>query len=241
MDYNQRLSEIWSAPYMQTLPAQIRERGYCLKENNEQKDILFMGFTPTFLDGEKSGNTTYKIDLFAESGNDYFTPIKQILNNGNADLRYRATHADLFYFRENDQNYLKSNVLSCTPFVVDQTNLTMHILEDTIRPKLIILRNGEAAAYFGRFFEEEGWVWMGYRFQHIANTKFGELCRISGLIDSKERIAPEFKSTNLFGTYVLITKDVNQFDTPEERPTIKFLQDILAVSDAEKNLQKYTV
>ena len=116
----------------------------------------------------------------------------------------------------------------------------MHIIEDIVRPKLIIVKNKEAAAYYGKLYQEKGWVWMGYQFQHIIDTPSGELCRIEGLIDSNQRIAPEFKQTNIHGSYVLFTKHL-QFMKIEERPTPQFLSDILAAYNSEQKLLDYAI
>ena len=167
-----------------------------------------------------------------------------MLNDGAIDLRNRADYLDIFYFREQDQRFLNDKILSKPNgirFVVDQLNLTMHIIEDIVKPKLMIIKNKESWAYFGRLFNEKGWVWMGYKFEHIQNMDCGELCRISGLLDSKERIAPEVKQTNLIGTFVLFTKHINQYTALNERPTPQILKDILNWYEAEKIVRRLSV
>ena len=233
----QRLNEIWSAPYMQTLPAQVKERGYGINKEITAKDILIIGMNPAY--HNEQGNQLWDYNFALQNNTDsYFSLIRKMLKNEAIDLCSQTAISDLFYFRETNQEFLQKHLLNCIPFVVDQVNLTMHIIEDIVRPKLIIVKNKEAAAYFGKLYQEKGWVWMGYQFQHIIDTHCGELCRIEGLIDSNQRIAPEFKQTNLRGTYVLFTKHL-QYMKSEERPTPKFLQDILTCRDAELNILKY--
>ena len=156
----------------------------------------------------------------------------------------KTDYLDIFYFREQEQSFLREKIL-CKPegirFVVDQLNLTMHIIENIVMPKLIVVKNKESWAYFGKLYEEKGWVWMGYRFQHIQNMACGELCRITGLIDSQERIAPEIKETGLCGTFVLFTKHINQFTTAEERPKPALLKTILDWYDAEKAVRSFSI
>ena len=43
MSVEKRLSEIWAADYIQTLPSLIKDRGFIFADN-EQKDILITGF-----------------------------------------------------------------------------------------------------------------------------------------------------------------------------------------------------
>ena len=236
----QRLNEIWSAPYMQTLPAQVKERGYGVNKEITAKDILIIGMNPAYHENEQ-GSQLWDYNFALQNNTDsYFSLIRKMLKNETIDLCPQATISDLFYFRETDQNFLQKHLLNCIPFVVDQVNLTMHIIEDIVRPKLIIVKNKEAAAYYGKLYQEKGLVWMGYQFQHIIDTPCGELCRIVGLIDSNQRIAPEFKQTNVRGTYVLFTKHL-QYMKSEDRPTPQFLSDILAANNSEQKLLDYAI
>ena len=103
------------------------------------------------------------------------------------------------------------------------------------------LKNKESWAYFGKLFDEKGWVWMGYQFEHIQNMACGELCRIKGLIDSKERIAPELQQTNLAGSFVLFTKHINQYTAINERPTPKILKLILDWYESESVVRSFSI
>ena len=70
---------------------------------------------------------------------------------------------------------------------------------------------------------------MGYELEHVYNTYCGELCKITGLIDSHERIAPEITQTALIGTLVLFTRHINQYTKRELRPTAEFLNHLLHI------------
>lgn len=167
-----------------------------------------------------------------------------MINDDDIDLRSQTDYLDIFYFREQEQRFLNDKILGSPNgirFVVDQLNLTMHVIEDIVKPKLLIIKNKESWAYFGKLFDEKGWVWMGYKFEHIQDMTCGELCRISGLIDSKERIAPEFQETNLVGSFVLFTKHINQYTAVNERPTPKILKSILDWFDNEKFVKSLSV
>ena len=245
MNTANRLAEIWSEDYINTLPAVVKDRGYMFADN-VQKDILITGFNPSFRDGEPIGVCHGPITIiwYDEKYDNYWGPIKKMLCNDNIDLRGQADYLDIFYFREQDQRFLNDKILSSPNgirFVVDQLNLTMHIIEEIVKPKLLIIKNKESWAYFGKLFEEKGWVWMGYKFEHIQNMECGELYRIIGLIDSKERIAPEFQQTNLIGSFVLFTKHINQYTAVNERPTPMILNAILNWYEGESAVRNYSI
>lgn len=232
MDIIHRLSEIWNSDYISKLPLCVKDRGYALGNTQCQKDILITGINPSFREEDKEGNLIWDIDktLKGEEYDVYWSPVRRLLHNDNIDLRDYATYLDIFYYREKDQKFLRSELLTSPDgirFVVDQLNLTMNIIEQIIKPKLIIVKNKESWAYFGKYAQEKGWIWMGYTFEPIREYPCGELYRISGLLDSPERIAPEISQTNLVGTLVLFTKHLNQFTKREERPTPELINNLL--------------
>ena len=246
MNIKQRLEEIWLQDYINSLPFQIR-RGYCFSENNERKPYLITGFNPSFRDGQDHiGNASFKVDFYDTAHDNYFSPIKKMLyeDEVNIDLRGEAAYMDLFYFREQNQEFMQKQILPSPNgirFTVEQLNLTQHIIEDVIQPRLNVVKNKESWVYFGKLFDEKGWVWMGYKFEFIQNMNCGELFRITGLLDSSERIAPEIKETNLKGSFVLFTKHINQYTSVEERPNARQLFSIGLWAHAEKMTKEFAI
>ncbi len=247
MNINERLLEIWSQDYINTLPALIKDRGFDYSENDKQKDILITGFNPSFDPKEtESKSTNFNNILNTEKPDThYWYPIRKMLfdEESNIDLRPNAAYLDLFYFREQEQTFLTKHILknkNGIPFVVDQMNLTQHIIEDVIKPKLIIVKNKESWAYWGKL-ANEGFIWMGYQFEFIQNMTCGELFKITGLIDSLERISPEFTKTNLENSYVLFTQYINQYTPAEKRPTALAVKAILDCCYAKENLSKMKI
>jgi len=181
---------------------------------------------------------------YKEKYDNYWGPIKKMINDEGVDLRDRTDYLDIFYFREQEQRFLNDKILGSPngiKFVVDQLNLTMHIIEEIVKPRLLIIKNKESWAYLGKLFDEKGWVWMGYQFEHIQNMACGELCRINGLLNSKERIAPEFQNTNLKGAFVLFTKHINQYTAVDERPTPQIIKSILDWYNSERVVRNLSV
>ena len=123
------------------------------------------------------------------------------------------------------------------PFIVDQINLTQHIIEDVIKPKVIIVKNKESAAYWGKL-ENDGIIWMGYKFEYMKTLVCGELFKITGLIESSERIAPEIKISNIENTLVLFTQHINQYTAKEKRPTPEILKTLLDFYNVANELDK---
>lgn len=244
MNIKQQLNEIWSQDYMKSLPSEILHRGYWFSENVEKKTFLITGFNPSFRPEEPIKNTP--LDFFDNSHDNYFSPIKKMLfdKEANIDIRGEAAYADLFYFREQDQNFLQKQILPAANgirFVAEQLALTQHIIENIIQPKVIVVKNKESWAYWGKLYEQFGWVWMGYKFEFIQNMECGELFRITGLIDSNERISQDITETNLKGTFVLFSQHINQYTAKEKRPTAKQLFSIGLWAQAEKMTRDYGI
>src|SRR5690606_15114769 len=236
MNIEKRLTEIWNDEYIETLPKFIKERGFCYSINDSQKDILITGINPSFRDNEEEKSCSFGFDIQLEFQNtkhdNYWSSLKKMLydNEVNIDLRTNTAYLDIFYFREKDQNILRREILpnqKGIQFVADQINLTQHIVEEIIKPRVIIVKNKESSAYWGKLVDK-GIIWMGYDLEFIENTITGELFRIKGLINSQERIAPEIKSSNIENTLVLFTQHINQYTKREKRPTAKFIKELLA-------------
>jgi hypothetical protein len=239
MQIEKRLSEIWASDYINTLPAQVKERGFYSVENNRQMDLLFAGFNPSYYYDE-SANSQFDFLRFLINGafDKYFGVIKNMVEG--LHINAKTAYLDLFYFREK-QEFLREQLLPNTDgikFLVKQLNLMQHIIEEIVVPKLIIVVNQEASAYWGKCYDEKGWVWMGYKFQFIQKKSCGELYKITGLIDSEERIAPEFKTTNLENSYVLFTQTVGQEKSPSELPSPAVIKTLLDCYDAEKKVRE---
>lgn len=242
MNTQEKLIEIWERDYIVSLPALIKERGFDYSENTEQKDILITGFNPSFNPLE-SKNKHFNFSDFVYkrvSNSRYWQPIIKMIYSDDIDLRADTAYLDLFYFREKEEAFFKKSILN-TPngirFVIDQLNLTQHIIEDIVKPKVIIVKNKESSAYWGKLAKDKGIIWMGYELEPLESLVCGELFRITGLLDSKERIAPEITNTNLKNTLVLFTVHINQYTKKEKKPTVQLLKSLLDNNNIkEKNV-----
>lgn len=243
------IEQIWNNKYMDELSKDmpwLKTLGYAIAEPH-QADLLIVGINPSFneKDKEKNNPKTYgdaRIHFYPENWinkdgkrcwNAYFGPLRKMLvdeQNG-INLINRFDYLDIFHYKHKEQAVLKQKILKKAEgvsFIIDELKLTQHIIENFIKPKLIIVNNKETWAYWGKL-KDKGYVWMGYEFEKIRDYSYGELCRITGLQDSNDRIAPEItnENTSLKGTYVLFSRHINQFTRREERPTAVILNDIL--------------
>jgi len=234
IDINERLKCIWSQDYFKDLPPYILSREYVYSINNCKKEILITGINPSFRSNEceKSGSFDFQNIMDSKKWDTYWGPIKKMLYDieNNIDLRAQTAYLDIFYFREKNQKILKKELLkNGIPFIIEQLNLTQKIIEYIIQPKLIIVKNRESAAYWGRY-SNENIIWMGYELEFIETNNYGDLFKIIGLIPSNQRIAPEILNTNLLNSLILFTNHINQFTSKEKRPTAFFINELLKKS-----------
>ena len=206
-----RLQQIWSKEYMDYLPPFIKDRGYNYSINEEQKDILITGINPSFRKDAslKSCNFDFKVIATDEKYDVYWSSLKKMVADREYNVDYLPVTAylDIFYFRETDQNILKNNILSNEygiNFIIDQIQLTQEIVEKIVQPKLIIVKNRESAAYWGKF-AERGIYWMGYDLERVETFESGELFKIIGLCDTEQRVYNKLKETKLVNSLVFFT------------------------------------
>ena len=232
MNTQEKLIEIWERDYIVSLPALIKERGFDYSENTEQKDILITGINPSFNPHESINKHSNFSDILYKrvSNSRYWQPIIKMIYADKIDLREQTAYSDLFYFREKQQVFLKNFILkkpNGIRFVIDQLNITQHIIEEIIKPKVIIVKNKESSAYWGKLAKDKGIIWMGYELEPLESLVCGELFRITGLLDSTERIAPEIINTNLENTLVLFSEHIMQYTKKEKKPTVQLIKSLL--------------
>jgi len=231
MDINKKLSDIWRKYQLSELPKTILERGYNYSINENCRDILVTGMNPSFRKGDTEGNCCYDFNLIMQSSkyDTYWTSLKKMLCDENINLLNKTAYLDLFYYREKKQLILTKEILPNAlglSFIYDQLNLTQKIIENIIKPKVIIVKNKESGVYWGKL-ANKSIFWMGYKLYFLENTIYGELYRINGIIETKERICPEITNSNLEDALILFSVHINHFTPKEKRPTSKFINGLL--------------
>ncbi|AUC84799.1 hypothetical protein CW731_05600 [Polaribacter sp. ALD11] len=233
MNTKEKLNNLWSKDFINQLPNFIKERGFVFSENNSQKDILITGINPSFRKDAELGNFgfDFQLTLKEEKYDNYWNPLKKIVFDpeNSIDLREKSAYLDIFYFREKEQNKLKKEILKNNNgirFLVEQLKITQQTIENDIKPKLIIVKNKESAAYWGKL-SEKGIIWMGYQLNFVQSYMCGDLYKISGFLESNERISSEITETNLKGSLILFTEHISQYTKKEKRPTAVLINELL--------------
>lgn len=233
MDIKAALENIWSKEYIVTLPPWIKERGFSYSENFTAKNVLITGFNPSFRSSDNIGNQSFDFQhiLNDDKWDNYWGSLKKIIHDplSNIDLRSQTAYLDIFYFREMTQSLFKNEILKSKEgiqFAVDQLRLTQYVIESIINPKIIIVKNRESSAYWGRY-ASNGIIWMGYHLDYVENLTCGDVYKIKGLIDSSERISPEIHITNLIDSKILFTHHINQYTPKIRRPTALTICDLM--------------
>lgn len=195
----QEFDHLWNK-YSHLSP--LMKNGYRICQTNEQKDILIVGLYCN-TDHIINGRTIYPL-----SQHERISSLDYNLNGAGDNLQNHAAYMDLFPIQSTSAQFeiLKEIIQNPKMFdyVVEQISLNQTIIEDVVCPKLIIIQDNHSWAFFGKLPE---FVWMGYEFQLIEKTAYGELCRIVGF-RSDDRIQPDRKQTNLIGTKVLFHQGI---------------------------------
>lgn len=233
MDIEQCLEEIWKSNQTTDVPKYLIERRFVYARNADQKDILITGINPSFRKGDSNGSFGFDFaqTLTSPKNDVYWTPVKRMLHDDSAgiDLRNQSAYLDIMFFRERHQTVLSKQILKTEDgvrFIAQQINLSQHIVEEVIQPKVIVVKNTGSHAYWGRY-SDKGVFWMGYALDFIEHTYSGDLFRITGLHDHPERVAPEIEKSNLINTKVLFSHHITRWTPKEKRLKCTTLSEIL--------------
>lgn len=188
----QAFDYLWNK-YRNSLP--LLNEGYRICQISGQKDILIIALH-SIMPSRNSGSAIVSLQQ-----HDSFLSSEFMLANSSVNLLDRAAHLDLFPIQGLTCTQVVSDVV-CNPkmfdYVVEQISLNQTIIEDVVRPRLIIVCDSDSQAFLGKLPE---FVWMGYSFKHLEKKYNGDLYQIIGF-RSEERIQPNRARTNLIGTKV---------------------------------------
>jgi hypothetical protein len=152
-EIDNRIKEIWNKDY--SLPKWVKDRGYVYADPIKA-DVLITGINPSFRESTediKNANThgpaKYNLDIEVwkkrnnRKWDNYWGPLRKMLVDESVNLTDKFDYLDLFHFREKDQNKLHEEILKHVDgkkFIIDELNLTQHIIEENIKPKLIVVK-----------------------------------------------------------------------------------------------------
>ena len=197
----------------------ILERGFRVCINRVQKDILIVGFNPSFVEDD---NPSFEYP-FPEPISNYWRAVNSMIHSDSLSLRHQASYIDLFSFRETNQTVGEKEIVYNTQlfgYVVEQVSLIQNVIEDVIKPKLIVIKNKGAWVYFGI---NSQFVWMGYQYMFVEKIACGKVYKITGFQASSDRINNNRSTSNIVGSYVIFTEHTNVANYPKPEDLQKYL------------------
>lgn len=190
-------------------------RGFSYSRNSYQKDYLIVGFNPIESNlSDKAYSYTLPFDKYGSWG-----IVTNMLVSKDLSLRVRSAYLDLFPFRENNHAVAMEQVIlnpQLFEYVVEQIKLTQRVIEEIIRPRVIVVTDQDEYAFWGKLPE---FTWMGYKFEPVDVLNGFEVMRIKGFKSADDRINKDkFEDTNLYGTIVIFAtrEGVKKYPKAEE-------------------------
>ncbi len=208
-EYKIKIAALFNGKY--DLPTSVQnmiERGYSIPKNVETDniDVLIVGMNPSEK-GEQKEYPTFD-ELMTNLQGPYWHAINRYLCK-----EYKFEHIDLFALRETHQHLLTKigDNHNALDFLAQHLFLTQQLIE-LIKPKLIIIANKSALAYWGKLRE---YSWMGYSYESVESDinsieRSLEILKISGLstnypLPISKLLYPDFE-TSLVGTKILFAR-----------------------------------
>lgn len=213
MELQRQIAKVWET-YQDNeyLPSFIIDRKFGFYVDIEQKDILVLGLAPFF--HSKSVLKPTKYNMFYHIGdesrmNSYQREINKLLFDRvlGIDLLTDTTYFDLFFFRDQFQDSSIDQLLDILDgrmFLIDQLEISQRILEEVVKPKVIVLNSYDVALFMGFYGQDADSSWLGYKFQEIESTSSGHFVyKITGIVEDPVCGKEYIGNTNLMGTYVI--------------------------------------
>ncbi len=257
LDLSAEFEKIWSSENIEELLktnndkqliSEILKRRYLYFDDVLRSNIkiLIVGFNPScrdkddkpldtpFIPFSKIINECRNRSIYpTKKWDTYWSRISEMLADSCTNLHDITAYWDLFSFREKTQSNFKKHILTEEPskFIIGHIQLAQRIIE-IVKPQLIIVKNKEAWAYFGKYFsklycdKETGLRWMNYMFSPIEEFPCAEteVRRITGIHQGN---VSGLSNTELIGTKVLFMKHINQYTKKEDMPTPQLLSRLL--------------
>ena len=177
-EYHKALKALWHeyelAENALSQPAlDLLKRNYAAPKHLEQADLLIVGINPAYDGHDLAAPLQYATvretldnPHLSEREKGYW---KHVWNVVPEAYRERFTYVDLFALRETNQERLTQfRYPSELCFLAKHLLLTQQLIENVIRPKLIVVTDKAAWAYWG-FLPE--YSWMGYDCKVLREIK----------------------------------------------------------------------
>lgn len=229
MNIQQLVSKVWGNTSIPSgVPEVVLDRKYCFCANDQQKDILVLGLNPPYTDESVAGPVkfTYLKDPAQRYAyNPYFTRVTDMVTSEESQIDFvpHIAYADLFYHRESNSLALLDVLLDHLDgriFLIEQLGITQKLIEEVIKPKVIIANSWTVALFMGFYGMDADSPWYGYDFEFVEYTKSGhKVYRIKGIVDDSTMMDDFVKQTNLVGTYFICNPYLSSGEFPTKMLT----------------------
>lgn len=188
--------------------AEFIKKGMAFCYDNPSDGILLTGINPSGNGGE---NVFYTFrEAIQDSSSPYWRHKKKQLVGDYGWLIDQMAYLDLFPYFESSQKKFQETIRPHIDFQVKVLEISQKIIEEYIKPRLIVAANDTAVFYWG--FRPDT-TWMGYDFikvnevpECMKNTKI-QLYRINpenGFRNDSDRIGQDnYHTSNINGAYFI--------------------------------------
>ena len=190
----------------------ISKKGIAFCHNNPSHGILLTGINPS---GNGGANVFYTVrDTFRDAKDippsKYWEHKKNQIVGKFDKLIDNTAYLDLFPYFESSQDTFEETIRTHIDFQVKVLEITQTIIEEYIRPMLVIAANAKAAYYWGL---KKDVTWLGYDLikvnnvpECLRNTKI-QLYRINptnGFRNDSDRVGQDkYHISNIKGAYFI--------------------------------------
>jgi hypothetical protein len=208
-----------------SLPPEAQEivrRNFVYSDVDLSAEVLIAGMNPSYRKNAKPDD--HNCFSYPDTKEDpyYFGKFHKLLKH--YPNQKAITYLDILYQRHTEQSdlsYFLNNSVG-VELLVKQLILTQSLLEQMSTLKLIMVFNRGAARFWGKNVrlnrKKNQQVWMGYQF---GPTEIDDLYRITGLIDSSERINQALNDTNLIGKLIYFSRFLNYLTPAKDMAKIE--------------------
>lgn len=161
-----QLKKYWNLLNTNSIKAPFSKWDTALCINNPTEGILLSGINPSGFN-RNSGNTT--LYSYRNSHGTYWRHKHDQIDGNDEFLLNHTAYIDLFPFVETKQEVFLEEIRDFTDFQVKTLEITLEIIENHIKPKLIIAANKATAYYWGL---DKKSTWLGYNLIPVKEEDF---------------------------------------------------------------------
>lgn len=200
----------------------LAKRNYVFAQPLQDKQVLFVGINPSFPKGACCKPYHYHPHPSKVCGkaHPHYRRFQKLADK--VGISEDWAYADLFFLRETSQWQIErwmhmDHDRQFLSFLCDQLRLTMRLMEEVLKPRLIVVCNKMSHLFWGLHIKptvvkkhpddpDYSGVWMGYQLEKHADPDLG-IHIVTGL--HPHSIRERKRETSLIGTPIYFTSSLN--------------------------------